>query len=338
MVTHNEGADLDPALHALGAAMTPADRLIVFDTGSTDRTVARLRAFGAPCHLVQLEVDVLDWGDAMRLALDLAKTPYLMAIGCRDRLCPDPLAELQGRLAAETPDLAVLETGWWLCYPDHPFPRTDATRSETLNATPKAEALQRLCPDPRRLVLSREVWQAQGAILAAPGSEGTLYATLLARAGTAIFQPGPVLLHQPAPLDSVAVLRDVGREIANLSAAARAARLDARLVWLDEAVLRAPPETGPALMAALSVLVRGLARPLRRHLREAEGPCGQLARAEHRGGRAEALATLALLAAHEDRTRTERLTADYARMRRDFDLALPGPDYLRALYERIRGL
>lgn len=337
MVTQDEGADLDAGLRALDAVMTPDDRLIAVDTGSTDHSVARLEAFDARCHLVRLDAGALGWAEAMRLALDLAQTPYLMALQPRDRLCPGPLSALRDYLAASAPDLAVLETGWWLCDPDHPMPRSDTALAMALPAPADPAALQGLCPDPRRLVLSSARWRDRREALGADKTAVSLYAEVLAQAGSAHFQPGPVLLHPPAPADPVALLRDVAQEMAALPAAARAARLDARLVWLDEVVMRTPPEAGAALLDAFAGVLRGLARPLRRRLRAADGPAGMIAAALHRRGRAEALATLALLAAQENRRRTEHLATDYARLRGDLDLALPGPDYLRALYARLRG-
>lgn len=337
MVTQDDGPDLDAGLRALGAVMAPDDRLIAFDTGSTDHGAARLEAFDAPCDLIRLETGALGWAEAMRLALDLAQTPYLMALQPRDRLCPAPLSALRDHLAAAAPDLAVLQTGWWLCDPEHPMPRTDAARVTALSAPADPAALQGLCPDPRRLVLSRSPWRERSAVFGAGRTASSLYSEMLVQAGSVHVQPGPVLVHPPAPVDPVPLLRDVLREMAALPSAARTARLDARLVWLDEVVMRTPPEAGAALLDAFTLLLRGLARPLRARLRAADGPSGRVAAALHRRGRAETLATIALLAAQENRKRSDHLATDYARLRSDLDLALPGPDYLRALYARLRG-
>jgi len=47
---------------------------------------------------------------------------------------------------------------------------------------------------------------------------------------------------------------------------------------------------------------------------------------------------LSLQMSAQQQRRTDILASAYSKLRQDLDLALPGPDYLRNLYTRLRSL
>jgi hypothetical protein len=335
----NEGQKFDLTLAALAPVLAEGDELIVCDGGSTDQSLERAVQLGerAAVRLIRLERAV-DSLTALQIAWRESDAPYLMALQPTDRLLAEPLAQLRARLAAETPDLAVLDSGWWLSDPQLPFPREDRARVAALTERPTVQDLRGLCPDLGRLVLSRTALQVRFKSPLLESSPAGRYAALLEAAETVIFQNGPVVLRALGSGAFETVLGEAARLLAPLRGTAQAERLQEIRCWLDEAVRFAPPSQAEELMASARELERALSRRLRRDVRGHPGACGRLIAALHRGGRAEAMALLALLAAEQSHLRSEHLARIYTRLRQDLDLALPGPDYLMELYSRVRSL
>lgn len=164
LITHNESANIDDCL----ASLRFADEWIVVDSGSTDDTVVRARAFGA--HVVPTR----DWpgfGLQKGRALALATGDWILSIDADERI-PEPLAEEIRRTidaASEDESLPALyeiprlssycghfmrHAGWW---PDpvlRLFRRGEASFSEH-------RVHERLCPTAPESRIGR----VQGAIL-----------------------------------------------------------------------------------------------------------------------------------------------------------------------------
>ena len=339
MPVGNEGQEFDLTLAALAPVLAEGDELIVCDGSSTDQSLERAAQLGerAAVRLIRLEHPV-DSLAALQIACRESDAPYLMALQPTDRLRPKPLAQLRARLVTESPDLAVLDSGWWLSDPQLPLPREDRGRVAALPERPAAQDLRGLCPDLGRLVLSRAALQENFKSPLLESSPAGRHVALLEAAETVIFQNGPVVLHALGGGALGTAPREAARLLAPLRGSAQAERLQELLCWLDEAVGFAAPSQAEELMASAQELERALSRGLRREMRGHPGACGRLMAALHRGGRAEVMALLALLAAEQSHLRSGHLARVYTRLRQDLDLALPGPDYLMELYSKVRSL
>jgi N-acetylglucosaminyl-diphospho-decaprenol L-rhamnosyltransferase len=105
VLTLNEERDLPVCLASV--AGLPA-RLVVLDSGSTDRTVAIARGAGATVHTHPFT----GYASQRNAALALAETPWLLFLDADERLTPDGAAEIAALVGA--PDRADGPVGLWI--------------------------------------------------------------------------------------------------------------------------------------------------------------------------------------------------------------------------------
>lgn len=336
MATRNEGRALDDTLRMLGATMAPEDHLIAIDAGSTDRTVARLMEFAerAPCTVLQLDTPEIRLAQALLLALDSAQTAYVMWLGPRDHLRPEALSDLRQCLEVTAPDLAVTDSGWWYATPDRVWPRADAARAATLPPDAAKSTLLALCPDPRRLVIARRAEPHLRPILNDATSDPTLYAALVAAATRPAFVAAPVMLHALDSTDPAPQLEALRQHLPADSQAA----LHMITVWSDDAVLRTAPDQAEALCAQLLAVWQALPPALQDAPCTHNGPSAALFAALRAGGIRDAMLHFALSALARQQQQSAHLAAENTQLRHEVQAALPGPDYLRRLYDRARNI
>lgn len=336
MVTRNEGRALDDTLRMLGATMAPEDHLIAIDAGSADRTAARLMEFAerAPCTVLQLDTPEIRLAQALLLALDAAQTAYVMWLGPRDHLRPEALTDLRQCLEMTAPDLAVTDSGWWYASPDRVWPRADAAQTATLPPDASGATLLGLCPDPRRLVIARAAGPHLRPILNDATRDPDLYAALVTAATAPAFVAAPVVLHALDSTDPAPQLEALRQ---HLPADTRTA-LHMVTAWSDDAVLRSAPDQAEALCAQLDVVWQALPPALQDALGTQSGPSAALFAALRAGGVRDAMLHFALSALTRQQQQSAHLAAEYAHLRHVVQAALPGPDYLRRLYDRARNI
>lgn len=339
MATRNEGPDFDLCLRALARARGPDDALLVFHTGD-GQTLGRLEAFAEhhATRIIQTDTSVERPGDLLRLGLKMAETDYVLALAPTDRLHAEGIAGLRAHLGRDAPDLCLIHSAWWLADADHPLPRRDSAAFETLPQHPDAAALTGLLPDPRRLVFRTRDWAGRAPAWPAKLEGKALYAQALAERTELTCLGMPALLHLLQPVDPGPVLSACAEALAACPKGDRAACLADWAALLDEHLTLCPPAEAATLLAALPRIAALLPRAARRGMDSRPGPFARLLATQIREGDTGAKAELGLQLAAEQQRRTDILAAAYGRLRRDLDLALPGPDYLHALYARLRGL
>lgn len=339
MATENEGPDLDLALRALAQVKEPEDALLVFHSGD-DRTLARLQSFAAdhPATIVRTDSPVGDHAGLLRLALEMAETDYTMVLAPTDRLHPAAFSALRKTLSQETPDLCLIHSAWWLADAEHPLPRSDSALFETLPPQPSATDCANLLPDPRRLIFRTADWLARLATWPAATDDRALYDRALTQSTELMAAPAPLLLHLYAPADPTSALLGFAQALAARPKAERAVCLVEWMPLLDESLALCPPAKTSAVLGALPDIIAQLPRPVRRNMAQQPGSFARLLEAQIAEGRVGAKAELSLQISAQQQRHTDILANAYGRLRRDLDLALPGPDYLRSLYTRLRGL
>jgi hypothetical protein len=339
MATGDEGLDLDLALQALAGVSGPGDRLLVFHAGD-DRSFTRLQGFAAqrPTRIIRTDSPVDRPRDLLRLALEMAETDYTLLLSPTDRLQPEATARLRRRLAQEAPDLMLLHSAWWLTDTTHPLPRSDSARFEDLPLRPAPADCADLLPDPRRLVYRSADWLARLATWPPAPDDRAFFDRALAESTDFAVLRAPVLLHLFAPADPAPTLAAFTADLAERDRSERAACLTCWTPALEECLALCPPAGAVALLDRLPGIIALLPRTLRRDMANRPGAFARLLAARIDEGATGAKAELALQLADRQQQRSEILAAAYGRLRQDLDLALPGPDYLRALYTRLRDL
>lgn len=338
MVTCNEGTAFEEALHAVAQAMQHGDHVIAIDTGSTDGTLERLARFGegVGCDVIRLDKDTFTASEALALGLEMAQTAYVMLLDARDRVHPDLLWHLRNRLKSDQPDLAMINTVWWSGDPEHARPRVDAARMETLPAVVDVAALHRLCSEPRRMVFARETWRAHAALLAQAPTAHALYTQITKSGDRCAFVNAPVVQQHPRFVAPVRLLEALGTHITHMPRGQQAEALQDSLILADDVVARTSPDKAVELVTALEAFAARLSRWIRPGLVNHEGPAGALWRARRQEGRQGALLWMAHRALAEQQQQNARLSTQLEQLHQQLELALPRPDYLRALYDRVR--
>lgn len=317
---------LRQALTRLTAALSPQDQLIVLACGNADAVRPELSRHAL--KLIELDVPELAHREAMALARSKAEHPYLLCLSGWDMVETAGFAQLRQLLKAQTPETVVLNRGAWLGAPAVTLPAPDAARLAALGTTPDLAALLDLTPDPSRVLLHANLaarLTSDAVTQPIPAEDHALWHQILTTSERPLLCPTPVW-HAPQ------TLRDAAPTLEALSADTPDA-LQRGLLWADDALALAGPEHARAILRAAQAMVTrgGLSHTLSHN-----GPTAALLQALQDDGPALALAGLALDLALNERRKTEAFTAALVSLRSDLDLALPGPDYLHALYERIR--
>ncbi|WP_204115969.1 hypothetical protein [Shimia biformata] len=334
------------ALDHLRHALTGADHLVALVCGDPgDDTLPELARAGL--DPVRMDEADLSWAAALKLVPSLVRDrteagtregaqnggPYLLALDAADMIDPGALDRLRRRLAGDgpdQPDLVVVNRGWWLGAPAVALPAPDADRLAALAPRPDRAALGALMPDPARLVIHRDLLARLDA--ADETDPVALWRLALERA------------ERPLPWSDVVWLSRFRRRSAAPVFAAIPAGDDAAPAAREQALTQAgdalaftgPDEARAILRAAEDLLARLTPQLIPAAGIPGTGPAADLLRTLQDEGRAMALTGLLLDLATAEQRRTEALAAALSELRADLDLALPGPDYLRRLYDRIR--
>lgn len=101
VLTYNEEANIAACLESLAWA----DRRVVFDSFSTDRTVDLARALGAEV----LQHPFENYAQQRNAALEQVAADWIFFVDADERVTPELAAEIQAILAEERP-----EVGWWV--------------------------------------------------------------------------------------------------------------------------------------------------------------------------------------------------------------------------------
>ncbi|MDU8930016.1 glycosyltransferase family A protein [Alisedimentitalea sp. MJ-SS2] len=337
LITHDEGPRLRRSLAALERGLLPDEDLTVFDLGSTDDTLPELASFMGPRagELIRLTRPDLSRSEAITLARDVARHPYLLVLDGCDLLISEALDGLR-RVLAQEPQAVVLNRGWGLGGVDAILPAPDAARMATLGSDPDCGALMTLTPDPDRLLihaglagkLAKEL-ACEACASGTPAQDWALWQQILTRAESVALHPETLWI-SPLPARPVA---PVFTAIA--ASPAPVEEIGRMLSWAEDALIFAAPDEAPALLQAAQEMLAALSPEHVAALPDT-APLVPLLAALTRDDTALALTHIALLLAAQERRRNDALCAALAGLRHDLDLALPGPAYLRDLYDRIR--
>lgn len=321
-----------PALHRtlarIAALHQPPHHVVLIDSSPNGVPAEEVARFceAHKTHLIRLDMapgNGLSQAEMLRMAhpYTTPEAPYLLALQADDRVTDLP--RLASCLAKDQPDLALLESAYWVTTPDQALMRADHSLWRS------AASPDTLLPDPRRLAPHRNWFERHAKHWLTASSPFEAYAMALAACSAPRQITGPVLLHR----DTAAPALPLWSVLAHVPPTL----LPGALALAGEALETALPFEGPALVEAAQGLMRALPQSLHAPLRETPGPGGAFLDALHRGGFAGGMAQLALIAGTRHSARAAALSESYSALRDDLDLALPGPDYLRDLYRRIRG-
>jgi|GEM_PF-5926428 glycosyltransferase involved in cell wall biosynthesis len=340
MTTRNEGVAFQNSLEALAQVMQKGDRVIAIDTGSSDDTPQRLAAFSedVACDVICLESSSLHSGRALALGLEYAQTPYVMLLGALDRLHKERTERLRQALKEVSPDLALVDSGWWYADASYALPRVDVAQIATLPAHGPVSVLYRLCPEPRRLVLARDVWRPQRMALAGEDTVHALYERVIEQGDRCLFLQEQAVLHPYTTTDPVPLLEALSARLTALPLGAQEAGLRAGMIWADDSVARTAADQGTVLIEALEALSKCLPRRLHWVMQAHDGPAGIVMRARKSGGQQGALLCFVQMALASQQQHNRLLVAQLERLQKERHAALPLPPYLQALYDRARGL
>lgn len=358
LMTQDDGRGLDLVLRQIAAARCiasgPDDAggallsasaqsaaplpVVIIDTGSSDGTLQRLRDFvagpGQGAILICLQQPQLSLAAARELARAETGSPYVLGLTGQDRLLVDHLPGLLDVLERDRPDLVIDPQGIWQTAELASLPMPDSLRLQGADPVNPAE----LMPDLNRLMPTADLVATQGTVAADAGLLGDWhsYDRWLQQAGKVVVAPAPLVLRpQPAPGVSQ-LLTWLQAALVSLRGGRRRALLLRGLTVLGDEMAFCDPAQASEDAAAAWAFYRALGWRERRLAAAQPGAGGQLMAALRRGGQLMAALVLGQVAAAQDRRRLAALTQEIRRLREDLDLALPGPDYLRILYERVR--
>ena len=338
LLMQSDGPRLKLALASLKSALHPDDHLCIVDARPSPHPVPFLAQFvedhEAQAEVVQLDQPGLDVVSATQAMRPRLRGTYVMGLTEQDLVQPKALAELRRRVQADAPDMMIANDAYWVAGPASQLACADSQAMQDLaghgtgqSAITRSQA-QALLADPRRLVLSREAPELP------PVPDWARYDAALDKAGSLSVFTTPVLL-RPLPQPDVArlieglapLLSDKGQGSADVALILRR---------VDHALVHHSPEDAARICAACRRVLGGLPRKTRRTLGTLPGQAAQLLHLVHTNGEGAAFGLLSLIAAQLDRKLHLAQIAELRQLRQDLDVALPGPDYLMELYERVR--
>ena len=327
MFSYNAGPNLDRVLRNLQDVLhTPQLELILIDLGSTDDTLPSLDAFAGQNNLSLIKLDhpALNGTARMDLARAQATHPYVMQIAPDDHIDGPAVSSLTFYLEEIRPDVVVLGQGFWLGDTEIIGPAPDADRAAVLGGTPRAASLQDLTPDPYRVLVHAHLGTD---IKAGSSIAETVH----------IWDQWRTLINNTYSLGFFAPVVKYTRfqEATALPAMAAAIQnqTDQNLIWTNDALWSTPLKEAATLLKSAQKLALHLTAKQRAN---APNPLGQILQALAADEMALAMSHLTMHLAQNDRMWRENLTAGVTKLRADLDIALPAPDYLRDLYNRIR--
>ncbi len=331
-------------LHRLARGLDRMDRLVIIDEGSQDGTRARLRAFsdgpGRGAHILYLEQGEAPPKMARALARRVTGAEYVLGMGRRDLLVAEAVSKLETQLQVERPDVLICPHGWWVAGPSSVLLAADAERVASADDPLSTERYLDLLPDPRRLIL-RDPEAEEHCLLATEASdlarEWDSYDAMVSAADEVALCPDMVVLRPLPKCRTVQAITAARARLAQVMPRAERAPLVARMVSrIEDELTQVDAANTDAILAAARDLFRTLTWRERRVLRAASGSAARLLATAGAGDYATARSLVAQLAATRDRACMRALSGEIGQLRVDIDRALPGPDYLMELYERVR--
>lgn len=328
------------ALRQLQGAVQAGTPLVIIDTGGPDSgaggRLTQLQDFvdgpGRGAVFLRLDQPGLSFRAALELARSETGADYVLGLTGQDLLLPAALAPLQQQLAQQHPDLVICGQGWWQGGPLEPLAPPDADR---LVARQSAS----LWPDTRRLLPAAAFaaeFDLPENLSDDPLEDWYLWDGWLDLAQHILVFAGPVVL-RPLPASRVVNLfASLKTRLAGCPRRQRRALLLHAMSRVGDELTFCDPANALSEAAAAWEFYQTLGRRERGVVVQDPGSAGALMSALNAGGPSLALAVLAQQAAAQDRARLTAMRAEVRALRADLDLALPGPDYLRDLYERVR--
>lgn len=352
LFAHDTGNTLWRSCQSLKAALIPGDQVLLIDLASTDDSAALMTRFGQwPGWGDEVETDLIPTARAnatdpafwASLASTQAKHDYCLCLDGGDLLQHSPVAALRKLLKAGRPDLVVANHAHYVIGPASTLPCPDADRWPDLGGD--LDTALHLTPDPRRLIASRDLlakatptladlppWQAYEHILRQAQSL-RLMPEVLRLAPLPASDPPDSIPDSPPARAAIFAIRD------HLLATPRGdqpAMLDRLQCQLDDIVALLHPAQADDALDALAKLMRVIPRRLRNQAISHKGLSGPILTALHRNGPDVAFARLMPHFAIHERRQVEAMAKELHALREDLDLALPGPDYLIEMHERLR--
>jgi hypothetical protein len=320
LFTQDAGPGLIHDLEALDRAMAPDIDMVVIDTGSVDDTLTHLRIFceHRPVRLIQTEASDMDGAARVALARAQTHSPYMLILQPKDRVDPVAIKALSMQLDRQRPDVMVLGQQFWIGEPGAVVPAPDVVRADQIDEDPQADDLLDLRPDLARVLVHADLVK-DPVPTNDPAHDWPQWRDLMGHTGRFGFFRDAVCA---VPLPHV-----------NTVSAIAMAQDAVSLGWANDTLRLADPAQADELIAGLTDLSTRIPPDQRDH---APAPLGPILQALAAKDQATALAHLALTFAARDRLCTQALQGVVMQLRRDLDLALPGPEYLRRLYDRIR--
>lgn len=345
------------SLQSLKAVLQPGDQLVLVDQASTDDSAALLARFGhwpgwgqdIGHEIVSVTAQRADepglWAG---IAVARTRQDYCLCLEAGDLLEVGAVAGLRTFLQAGQPDLVICNHAQYLISPASTLACADADRwpDHRLDHGPNhrpdqeheaAAVAGQLKPDLCRLVIGRALLSEVEPDLAglAPWQA---YAQIVTRARDLRLRPEVLRL---TPLvrdmsDTRAAVADILPRVQAAAPDAQAplvARLQADLADLIAGLDR--DHLGD-LAGLLTQVLAALPSGPRQSIMMQGGDVAAALTACQRGGEVGLAEQLGAAFATQDRLRLRALTQELQSLRRDIDSALPGPDYLIEMHERLR--
>jgi len=334
LLAHNEGRQLELGLRTLTQALEPGDPLLLIDTGSQDGSLETLQIFadktGRQVEILRLQEPGLSLAEAAQLGRQQTGADYVLAMTGQDLLLPNVVTPLKEMLKTQQPDLMICNHSWWVTGMAAPLACADASRVF------EGEGGQ-LLPDLRRLLptsalASRLERPAAATVLA----EWQAYDDCLAAAQSLAVFPEPVLM-RPLPVARLgSVFDDLVALLQGRSKGQYRMLLQQQLPRISDEMILCDPAQVEADIASAVRFYGALDEDDQRWVAQFRGPVGELMAGVCSGEPAAVRMVLSLQSSTQDRARLLALTAEIRQLREDLDLALPGPEYLLEIYQRLR--
>lgn len=323
----------DPLMRRKLQELTPhlsdAFELIVFDTSDDTEVLAELRQFARGCNMqvVVLDPSSTPVRNMSEIAKAAASFPYVLVLDSNEWVAAEYLPELVAHLFQTQPEVCVLGHAYWYGDPAVIWPTSDMPRLTALSVSPSAQELRALTPLIHRFIQRDAVSNNSEE----PDQNWNVWCDVLDRTQKATTFAHPVLR---TPLPKACAAKTIAAAIA--VASARPKDLELVLQWSSDVFHLAAAEDALDLLTVITTLVLTFPKGASAFADQDTTPFGSVLKAVKEGETALALSHITLVATINSQIANQLIVHEVSRLRRDLDLALPGPDYLRRLYDRIR--
>jgi hypothetical protein len=316
-------------LQELTPQLSDAFELIIFDTSGDTEVLAELRQFakGRNMQIIVLDPSSNPVHDMNVIAKAAAEFPYVLVLNPNEWVATEYLSELVAHLLQTQPEVCVLGHAYWYGDPAVIWPTSDMPRLTALPVSPNTQELRALTPLIHRLIQRDAVSHNSEE----PDQNWNVWCDVLDHAQDITAFTHPVIR---TPLPKACAAKTLAA--ATAVATARPEDLGQVLQWSSDAFHLAGAEDALDLLSAITTLVRTFPEGISAFADQDTSPFGSVLKAVKEGETTLALSQIILVATTNSQIANQLMVHEVARLRRDLDLALPGPDYLRTLYDRIR--